>query len=69
MEFADTVKAWRGRLNISQAGAAAALGIPVKTLQGWEQGVDTPRHPRPYLIAMHALADGKDKPKRKAKRG
>lgn len=37
MSRADLV-AWRNRLGLSQSGAARALGLPVATYQGIEQG-------------------------------
>lgn len=32
------LKSWRAALGLSQAGAAEALGVPVRTLQNWEIG-------------------------------
>ena len=33
-----TLQKWRARLGVSQASAAELLGVPVRTLQGWEIG-------------------------------
>lgn len=46
------LKRWRSRLALSQAGAAEALGISVRTLQEWEQG----RNMYPTTAALLALA-------------
>jgi DNA-binding transcriptional regulator YiaG len=35
---AANLKAWRDRMDLSQADAALALGIPSATLKGYEQG-------------------------------
>lgn len=35
-EFAAKVKAWRKREGFSQSEGAKCLGIPTRTLQGWE---------------------------------
>lgn len=37
-DFGAEVRAWREARGLSQAQAAEALVVPVKTLQGWEQG-------------------------------
>jgi DNA-binding transcriptional regulator YiaG len=37
MSFADELKRWRGRLELTQAEAAALLQVPVRTLEEWEQ--------------------------------
>jgi DNA-binding transcriptional regulator YiaG len=36
--FKAEMQAWRARFNLSQTEAAALLGVPVKTLKGWEIG-------------------------------
>lgn len=42
-ELANKLKAARTKLNLSQSQAAAAWGIPLKTLQAWEQDQRTPQ--------------------------
>lgn len=42
-ELATKLKAARERLNLSQSQASKAWGIPLKTLQSWEQDNSTPR--------------------------
>jgi len=48
--LANELQAYRRRLRLSQADAAARLGVPVRTLQNWEQGTRTPRG-----LALEAL--------------
>ena len=40
---------WRKYHGLSQAQAATLLHVPVKTLQGWEQGRPMPSHFANYL--------------------
>jgi DNA-binding transcriptional regulator YiaG len=42
---------WRRAMEINQEMAALLLGVPVKTLQGWEQGRPMP-HPRLLTLAL-----------------
>lgn len=37
------LKSWRQRLKLSQSQAAAKIGVPVRTLQEWEQDRQSPR--------------------------
>ena len=37
------LKSWRRKLKLSQAQAAAKLGVPIDTLQNWEQGRNEPK--------------------------
>lgn len=46
------LKAWRAALALSQAGAAAALGVPVRSYEQWETG----RRRCPALLDMACLA-------------
>lgn len=38
MVMADQIKAWREARGLSQAQAAERLGVPLRTLEGWEAG-------------------------------
>lgn len=42
-ELANKLKAARTKLNFSQSQAAAAWGIPIRTLRAWEQNQRTPQ--------------------------
>jgi len=42
MDFASLIKAARQRSGLSQSQAAAAWGIKLDALQGWEQGRNKP---------------------------
>lgn len=46
------VQAIRARLKFSQSEFAAALQVPVSTLQGWEQGRRQPRGPTRTLLRI-----------------
>lgn len=37
------LRAWRAKNKLSQSQAATRLGVPVRTLQEWEQARRTPR--------------------------
>ena len=50
------LKAARAKLALSQSQAAKAWGIPVRTLQEWEQDGSTPRGLA--LTAINNLLDG-----------
>jgi DNA-binding transcriptional regulator YiaG len=43
MRFRRTLQAWRKREGLSQSQAAKAIGIPIDTLQNWEQGRYEPK--------------------------
>lgn len=49
-DFGAELKGWRARKGLSQASAAAVLGVPVRTLQDWEQG-----HRNAGALAAEAL--------------
>jgi transcriptional regulator with XRE-family HTH domain len=51
MELDEQLKAWRERAKLSQTKAAAALGLPVKTLQHIEQGREF-KSAKMLLLAM-----------------
>lgn len=38
----ETLKAWRARLSLGEAGMAAYLGVPVTTYRKWENGTRKP---------------------------
>ena len=38
----ETLKAWRTRLSLGEAGMAAYLGVPVTTYRKWENGTRKP---------------------------
>ena len=42
MNISTDLKRFRARRKLSQTAAARALGVPVRTLQDWEQGRRTP---------------------------
>ena len=42
-QFRKTLKEWRERKGLTQADAAAKLGISVRTLQNWEIARNMPR--------------------------
>ncbi len=42
MKFSSLLRRWRKTAALSQSQAALKLGVPVKTLQSWEQGDRTP---------------------------
>lgn len=41
----DDIQKWRKHLDWSQRDAAGWLGVSVRALQNWEQGVRNMRHP------------------------
>jgi transcriptional regulator with XRE-family HTH domain len=50
-EIPALLKGWRDEASLSQAEAAALLGVSVRTLQGWELG-----RPMPYpQLIQHAV--------------
>ncbi len=44
MKFSSLLRRWRKSSDLSQTAAATKLGVPLKTLQSWEQG---DREPKP----------------------
>ncbi len=51
MNFSDRIKELRKKTGLSQSKFSAKFGIPVRTLQQWEQGISAPPE---YLIRMMA---------------
>lgn len=56
------LKSWRAALGLTQAGAAAALGVSKRTYEGWEAG-RPPEQPSLLELACGAV----EKPKRAKK--
>ena len=50
------LRAWRARLALSQPAAARALGVPIGTYRGWEQGCSPPLHPTLLRLACERIA-------------
>lgn len=55
-ELARALKAWRADADITAAHASQMLGIPIRTLDGIEQGRGF-RYPRLLLLALQARPD------------
>ena len=57
------LSSWRARLGLTQAEAAAALDVPLRTFQGWEMGraVDRPTIVR---LALWAVEEKSKMPKK-----
>ena len=51
MDISDRIKKLRKRTGLSQSKFSAKFGIPVRTLQQWEQGISAPPE---YLVRMMA---------------
>ena len=51
MVISDRIKELRKKTGLSQSKFSAKFGIPVRTLQQWEQGISAPPE---YLIRMMA---------------
>ena len=51
MNISDRIKELRKKTGLSQSKFSAKFGIPVRTLQQWEQGISAPPD---YLIRMMA---------------
>ena len=51
MDISDRIKELRKKTGLSQSKFSAKFGIPVRTLQQWEQGISAPPD---YLIRMMA---------------
>lgn len=51
MDYSDRIKELRKKTGLSQSKFSAKFGIPVRTLQQWEQGISAPPE---YLIKMMA---------------
>ena len=51
MDISEKIKQLRKKTGLSQSKFSAKFGIPVRTLQQWEQGISAPPE---YLIRMMA---------------
>jgi transcriptional regulator with XRE-family HTH domain len=54
MRFAKMLQHVREKAGLSQSGLARRAGLPVRSIQNWEQGHRTPRPPAVLALA-HAL--------------
>ena len=52
-DLSETLHQWRATLRLTQPAAAAALGVPLRTSQGWEGGRE-PEHPTLLRLALTA---------------
>jgi transcriptional regulator with XRE-family HTH domain len=77
MNFAEIMRRLREDTGLTQAGLADRSGIPLRTIQGWEQGYRCPVSPAFFKLAKALgvdcaafanVEDGEDKPS-KAKGG
>lgn len=53
-ELAAKLKSWREAADLSQSRAAAMLGVPRRTYEGWEVGRRMP-YPRILMLALQAF--------------
>ena len=51
MDISEEIKELRKKTGLSQSKFSAKFGIPVRTLQQWEQGISAPPE---YLVRMMA---------------
>ena len=51
MNISERIKELRKKTGLSQSKFSAKLGIPVRTLQQWEQGISAPPE---YVVRMMA---------------
>lgn len=51
MNMSDRIKELRKKTGLSQSKFSAKFGIPIRTLQQWEQGISAPPG---YLVRMMA---------------
>jgi transcriptional regulator with XRE-family HTH domain len=73
MRFGEILKHLRTKAGLSQQQLADASGVPVRSIQNWEQGERTPVSPAFFNLltplnaeAMDFWAVVEEKPKRKA---
>jgi transcriptional regulator with XRE-family HTH domain len=50
MNFADALRRLREQAGLTQAGLAERSGIPIRTIQGWEQGQRCPVSPAFFTL-------------------
>ena len=68
INWAATLAAWRRRCKLSQAGATAALGLKLRTLQEWEQGRRRPQELTREAVLARMETLGPDVPGRPRQR-
>lgn len=54
----ETLKAWRARLSLGEAGMSAYLGVPVTTYRKWENGTRKPDAAPLRLFAVLGEVEG-----------
>jgi transcriptional regulator with XRE-family HTH domain len=59
MTFGDIMQSLREKAGLTQAGLAERSGIPLRTIQGWEQGYRSPVSPD-FFKLVHALGVSAD---------
>jgi transcriptional regulator with XRE-family HTH domain len=59
MSFGETLRQLREQANLTQAGLAQRSGVPLRTIQGWEQGYRCPVSPD-FFKLVRALGTGAD---------
>jgi transcriptional regulator with XRE-family HTH domain len=59
VNVSSQLREWRERLGLTQAGAAAVLGVSQRAVENWEQGVNQPRG-----LALRALLQVISEPSR-----
>jgi transcriptional regulator with XRE-family HTH domain len=59
--LSDKLKAWRKRLDITQAQAADVLGVSKRTYEGWEIGRTERLHERVFDLAMMHVENNRKK--------
>ncbi|MCI5221580.1 MAG: helix-turn-helix domain-containing protein [Candidatus Electrothrix sp. AR4] len=52
VELPPDVKTIRSKIGLSQSAFACLLGVSVRTLQEWEQGLRTPKGPAQALLRV-----------------
>lgn len=52
MTIAEELRNWRLALGMTRKQAASFLGVPLRTLEGWEQGRQQPDQPGPLRTIM-----------------
>lgn len=65
MDISERIKELRKKTGLSQSKFSAKFGIPVRTLQQWEQGISAPPEylvrMMAYIMALEERMEGPDK--------